>query len=204
MPNHWVLRPTDFPFKLCEFDGENVEWSWLYNCAKVELWNEYKKGEWIQDLRQILYVADELYPNKPPEHGLKRFLYQILGWHWDTTSMQLKKGRHPPWYNAAGLESVAEHELEEDAHDMLERGDSNLELHFETSYHKYRLQLAAIDALLHRVTDDAVLRWLNGGLDHVMPLHCLLEVVHISPAEHCEAWKPGNHHEHDEDLVQLQ
>jgi len=23
--------------------------------------------------------------------------------------------------------------------------------------------LAAIDALLHRVTDDAVLRWLNGG-----------------------------------------
>jgi hypothetical protein len=163
MPKDWVLRPTDFPFELCEFDGENVEWSWLYNCAKVELWNEHKKGEWRRDPRQILYVANELYPNKPPEHGLKRFLYQTLGWHWDTTSRQLKRGRHPPWYNAAGLESVSELELEEDAHDMPGRGDSILELQFETRYHKHRLQLAAIDALLHRVTDDAVLRWLNGG-----------------------------------------
>jgi hypothetical protein len=53
--------------------------------------------------------------------------------------------------------------LEEDAHDMPGRGDSSLELYFETSYHKHRLQLAAIDALLYRVTDDMVLRWLNGG-----------------------------------------
>jgi hypothetical protein len=95
MPNNWVLRPTDFPFKICEFDGENVEWSWLYNCARVEPWNEHKEGEWTRDPRQILYVADELYPNKPPEHGLKRFLYQTLGWHWDITSRQLKRGRHP-------------------------------------------------------------------------------------------------------------
>jgi hypothetical protein len=98
-----------------------------------------------------------------PEHGLKRFLYQTLGWHWDTTSRQLKRGRYPPWYNAADLESISEHELEEDAHDMPGEHDSTLELHFETSYHKHRLQLAAIYVLLHRVTDDAVLRWLNGG-----------------------------------------
>jgi hypothetical protein len=46
---------------------------------------------------------------------------------------------------------------------MPEKRDSSLELHSETSYHKHRLQLAAIDALLHRVMDNAVLRWLNGG-----------------------------------------
>ena len=34
------LKPWDFSFKLQEFDGYNVEWSWLYNCAHVELWNE--------------------------------------------------------------------------------------------------------------------------------------------------------------------
>ena len=37
MPNDWVLKPWDFPFDLQEFDGENIEWSWLYNCANVEL-----------------------------------------------------------------------------------------------------------------------------------------------------------------------
>ena len=34
------VKAEDFPFKLQEFDWENVEWSKLYNCAKVELWNE--------------------------------------------------------------------------------------------------------------------------------------------------------------------
>ena len=163
MPNDWVLKPWDFPFELQEFDGQNVEWSWLYNCAKVELWNENRNGAWTRSARQILYVADELYPNKPPEHGLKRFFYQTLGWHWDTTSRQLKRGKHPPWYNAAGLESVSEHDLEQDADDMPMERDPRLELQLEEGYHQNRLQLSAIDALLHRVTDDAVLKWLNGG-----------------------------------------
>ena len=163
MPNDWVLKPWDFPFDLQEFDGENVEWSWLYNCAKVELWHENRDGDWTRNARQILYVADELYPNKPPDHGLKRFLYQTLEWHWDTTSRQLRRGAQPPWYNAAGLESVSEHDLAEDAHDMPTERDPRFELQLEVGYHKNRLQLAAIDALLHRVADDAVLRWLNGG-----------------------------------------
>jgi hypothetical protein len=102
-------------------------------------------------------------PTSPPEHGLKRFFYQILGWHWDTTSRQLKSGKHPPWYNAAGVESVSDHDLEQDVDDMPMERDPRFELELEERYHKYRLQLAAIDALLHRVTDDAVLKWLNGG-----------------------------------------
>ena len=66
MPNNWVLKPWDFPFELQKFDGQCVEWSWLYNCTKVELWNENKNGAWIRSAGQILYVADELYANKNP------------------------------------------------------------------------------------------------------------------------------------------
>ena len=29
MSNEWVLKPWDFSFELQEFDGMNVEWSWL-------------------------------------------------------------------------------------------------------------------------------------------------------------------------------
>jgi hypothetical protein len=120
-------------------------------------------GAWTWNAQKNLYVADELYPNKPPGHGLKIFFYQTLGWHWDTTSGQLKSGKHLPWYNAAGLESVSEHDLEQDADDMSMERDPSVELELEERYHKHRLQLAAIDALLYKVTDDAVLKWLNGG-----------------------------------------
>ena len=119
-----------------------------------------------------MYVANELFPNKPPEHGLKIFLYQSLGWHWDTTSRQLKRGNHPPWYNAAGLKSVSQYDLKQDADDMSVERDPRLELQLEEGYHQNMLQLSAIDALLHRVTDDADLKWLNGGprLRNVIPL----------------------------------
>ena len=163
MPKDWVLKPWDFPFNLQEFDGENVEWSWLYNCAKVELWDVNRNGAWTQNARTILDVADELYPNKAPEHGLKRFLFQTLGWHWDTTSRTLKKGRQPPWYNSCGEESVSLYELEQDAEDMPGERDPVYELELEQGYHNNRLMLNAIDALLHRVVDGPVILWLNGG-----------------------------------------
>ena len=37
IPTHLVHNPDDFSFDLHEFDGENVEWSWKYNCSKVQL-----------------------------------------------------------------------------------------------------------------------------------------------------------------------
>ena len=82
-----------------------------------------------------MYVADELYPNKPPEHGLKIFFYQSLGWHWDTTNRQLKRGNDPPWYNAAGLELISEHDLEQDTDDMPMDRDPKFELQLEEGYH---------------------------------------------------------------------
>jgi hypothetical protein len=44
MSNEWVLKPEDFPFEFQEFGGENIEWSWLYNYANVELWNDNRTG----------------------------------------------------------------------------------------------------------------------------------------------------------------
>ena len=132
-----------------------------------------QNGAWTRSARQIMYVADELYPNKPPENGLRRFSYQSLGWHCDTTSRQLKRGNHPPWYNAAGHESVSQHDVEQDVDDMPMERDPRFELQLEEGYHQNRLQLNAIDALLHRVTNDAFLKWLNGGprLNNVVPLY---------------------------------
>ena len=53
--------------------------------------------------------------------------------------------------------------MKQDADDMHMERDSRLELELEQGYHQNRLQLSAIDALLDRLTDDAVLKWLNGG-----------------------------------------
>ena len=94
---------------------------------------------------------------------MRRFFYLTLGLHWDTTSIKLKSGKHPPWFNAAGLESVSEHDLEQDVNDMPMEREARFELELEEGYHQNLLQLSAIDALLHKVTDDAVLRWLNDG-----------------------------------------
>ena len=53
--------------------------------------------------------------------------------------------------------------MEQDTDDMPIEQNPIIELQFEQRYHQNRLQLNAIDALLHRLTDDAVLKWLNGG-----------------------------------------
>jgi hypothetical protein len=103
------------------------------------------------------------YISTSPRVWLEKIFYQCLGWHWNTTSGQLKRCNYPSWYNAADFESVSEHDLEQDVDDMPMEWDPRIELKFEEGYHQNMLQLNAIDALLHRLTDDAVLKWLNGG-----------------------------------------
>ena len=76
---------------------------------------------------------------------------------------KLKSGKHPPWFNAVGFELISKHDLEQDADDIAMEREAKFELELDEGYHQNRLQLSAIDALLHRVTDDAVLRWLHGG-----------------------------------------
>ena len=85
---------------------------------------------------------------------------------------------------------------------MPQRGDAEEELIYKAGYHRNRLKLVAIDAILHRVSPETC----NGykvGLDQVDPFHCLREVNHTSPMEHCEALQRKQvhhlkhyHHEH--------
>ena len=53
-------------------------------------------------------------------------------------------------------------QLEQDAEDMLQWGDAEEEVMYDVGYHRNRLKLAAIDAILHRVSPET-LQWLQGG-----------------------------------------
>ena len=53
-------------------------------------------------------------------------------------------------------------QLEQDVADMPLWDDAEEELMYKAGYHQNRLQLAAIDAILHRVSPET-LRWLQGG-----------------------------------------
>ena len=161
MPTHWVYNINDFPFELREYDGENVEWSWRYNCSKVQLWCENEDGDWTRSAAQISYAANEMYPNKPPDFGLKRFFYQTVGWHWDGDLGVLRRGLRPPFYASSGLPARTTADLRQDEDDMPGRSGPD-ELEYEERYHRNKLQVAAIDAILHRVSPETR-AWLSGG-----------------------------------------
>ena len=162
MPKHWVYNRYNFPFALREYNGESVERSWRYNCSKVELWCGHKDGEWIWIAEKILYAANELYLGKPPDHGLKQFFYQTIGWHWDAHAHQIRRGLNPLYFNASGFLAMTDGQLEQDAEDMPQRGDAEEEVMYDVGYHRNRLKLVAIDAILHKVSPET-LQWLQGG-----------------------------------------
>ena len=147
MPIHLVHNLDDFPFDLHEFDGENVEWSWKYNCSKVQLWSKNIDGDWTRSAAQITYAANELYPNMPLDYGLKRFFYQTLGWHWSSEDWTLRRGNQPPYY--VSFENLVRSTSELSLDDNVIPGCSlEEELMYEEEYHQHRLQMNAIDAIL--------------------------------------------------------
>lgn len=164
MPKHWVYRPQDFPFDLAAFNGENVEWSWKYNMSKVELWAENQDGPWTRSADKILYAANEMYPNKPVDFPMKLFFYQTLDWHWDSTSMQLKRGVRPPFLNSSGEIAQSTQQLRRQYRGLgdLETTTGTNDLVYEENYHRSRLMLNAIDAILHKVSPE-MKTWLEGG-----------------------------------------
>ena len=98
-----------------------------------------------------------------PRAWLEKIFYQSFVWHWDTTSRQLERDNHPPWYNAAGLELIAEYDFGQDTYNMAMKHNPRIELQFERGYHQNMMQLSAIDAHFYRLIDDAVMKWLIGG-----------------------------------------
>ena len=161
MPTHLVYNLDDFLFDLHEFDGENVEWSWRYTYSKVELWSDNANRDWTRNATQITYAANELYSNKPPDYGFKRFFYQTLGWHWNSEDRALKRGNQPPYYVFSGNLARLTAKLNLDDDDMLRRSLED-ELEYKEGYHRHRLQMNADDAILHRVSLETK-AWPNVG-----------------------------------------
>ena len=161
MLTYLVHNPDDFPFDLHEFGSENVKWSWKYNCSKVQLWNENIDEDWIRSAVQITYAANELYSNSPPNYGLKRFFYQTLDLHWSSEDGALRRGNQPPYYVSSRnlARSIAELSVDDNVMPghLLEE-----ELMYEERYHRHRLQMNAIDAILHRVSPETK-AWLKSG-----------------------------------------
>jgi hypothetical protein len=112
-------------------------------------------------------VVDELYPNKPPNHGPKMFIYQSFGWYWVANGLELntgrlKKGRGPILYTVIGDISSSDNELEALVDDLPGIGTTAEEAWNNERYHRERYGIAAIDLLLHRPTPE-VGAWLKGG-----------------------------------------
>jgi hypothetical protein len=167
MPTHIYYSIYDFPnVALEDHIRHPVEWSWKYNKSKLELFREYL-GKWHQNPDTLLWVADELYPNKPPNHGLKIFIYQSFGWYWmadgpGLNTGKLKKGRGPILYTVTGDISSSDNELEALVDDLPGIGTAAEEAWDNECYHRERYGIAAIDLLMHRSTLE-VEAWLRGG-----------------------------------------
>jgi hypothetical protein len=104
-------------------------------------------------------VAVELYPNKPPKHGLKMFIYQSFGWYWMADGLglnigRLKKGRGPILYTVTGDISSSDNELEALVDDLLGIGNAAEEAWGNECYHRERYGIAAIDLLMHQLAPE--------------------------------------------------
>jgi hypothetical protein len=115
-------------------------------------------------------MADELYPNKPPNHGLKMFIYQSFGWYWVADGLgfnirRLKKWRDPILYTVTGDISSSNNELETLVDDLPGIGNAVEEAWNNERYHRERYGIAAIDlleVLVHRPAPK-VEAWLRRG-----------------------------------------
>ena len=163
MPSHWVYSPYDFGFPLGEYDGQEVEWSWQFQCSKLQLYHEHKDGMWQLDPKMVTYVADELYPNKPPNYGMKMFLYQALGWHWNAQKSTIELGTRPPFYASSGELAASTEDIHMYREDVPERdATEDYELIWEESYYTNRLVYSAVDAIRHKIAPE-LKSWLEGG-----------------------------------------
>ena len=102
-----------------------------------------------------------MYPKRPPDYGLKRFFYQTLGWHWSEANRALRRGNQSPYY--VSCEDLARSTAELSLDDNVILGCSlEEEVEYKEGYHRHRLQMNAIDAILHKVAPETK-AWLNGS-----------------------------------------
>lgn len=73
--------------------------------SKFQLHIKLKTKYWYDDAKVILYVVDELYPNKLCNFGGKMYLYQSFLWCWDKNALsinELRRGDEPMRYVNSG------------------------------------------------------------------------------------------------------
>jgi hypothetical protein len=164
MPTHWTYRQDDYDFILEDFNGHPVEWNWRHNMSKAQLWHTFGGEGLLDDPDKLMHAANEMYPDKPADYGMKMFFYQTMGWHLDRQMKDLVHGLGPPpYYNSSGQRAVGDLELRRAYRDTTLAGSTGTEdLYWEERYHQKQLLLTALDAILDDVAPE-VKEWLNGG-----------------------------------------
>ena len=87
-----------------------------------------------------------------------------MGRHWNCQRKELVHGLGPPpYYNSSGERAVEDLELRRAYHGTaMARNTGTEELHWEEGYHRKRLLVVVLNAILDDVAPE-VKEWLNGG-----------------------------------------
>ena len=98
------------------------------------MWSNNANGDWTRSATKITYATKELYSNKPPDYGLKRFFYQTLGWHWNSEDRALRRGNQPSYNVSSRNLTRLTAKLSVDDDDVPERSLED-ELEYKEGYH---------------------------------------------------------------------
>lgn len=123
--------------------------------SKFQMYSELKTKYWYDDVEAILYVANELYPNKRGNFGRKMYLYKKFLWFWCKNIPdinKLKKGDGPLRYASSRYPVIMDVELQQDEDHIPGRGNAREEAWMADVYHKRRIKMQCINALLYKVS----------------------------------------------------
>lgn len=132
--------------------------------STAQLWHKFGGKDLEDDAEKLIKAANEMYPDNPLGYGMKMFFYQTMGWHWNPQRKELVHGLGPkPYYNSSGERAVDTLELRRAYRGTpLAENTGTEDLYWEECYHRKRMLLAALDAILNEVAPE-LKDWLNGG-----------------------------------------
>lgn len=159
MPVHWEYRQQYFPnFDVGGDEGKPVKWNWRFNVSEAELVAANEAACTLKDPTKLMRAAEGMYPNQPPDYGLKMFFYNVFGWHFDRETQTILEGVGPePHYNSSGALAINDQEfrrLYRNCPDVLELRSATLDLATERTYHQPRLQKMALDIIMNEVSPE--------------------------------------------------
>jgi hypothetical protein len=159
MPIHWVYRQENHPFFDVGADlGKPLEWNWRFNVSNAELQAANEAMGTLRDPENIMRAAEGLYPNKPPDYGLKMFFYNVMGWHFDRERQTLLKDVGPgPHYNSEGELAQTNEQLNalfRGLEDVQDARDAEVAIVAERTYHHPQLKAKALEIILNDISPE--------------------------------------------------